>query len=100
MMTKETFLSVGSKSRDYEERQADKKKCKVFVIAHVILCTAAVTVIWVPLWFVYPHTHITRDMSIPCGDIQREAKIIRSGRKIIYSVFIFLILQQTCIMSL
>ena len=25
----------------------------------------AVTVIWVPLCFVYPHTHITRDMSIP-----------------------------------
>ena len=24
-----------------------------------------VTVIWMPLWFVYPHTHITRDMSIP-----------------------------------
>ena len=31
------------------------------------LSTPGVTVIWVPLWFaiVYPHTHITRDMSIP-----------------------------------
>ena len=41
MMTKETFRSVGSKSRDYEERQEGKKKRKVFVIAHVILRTAA-----------------------------------------------------------
>ena len=41
MMTKETFLSIGSKSRDYEERQVDKKKRKVFVTAHVIQRTAA-----------------------------------------------------------
>ena len=41
MMRKETFLSVGSKSRDYEERQVDKKKRKVFVTAHVIQRMAA-----------------------------------------------------------
>ena len=29
------------------------------------VATTTVTVIWVSLWFVYPHTHITRDMSIP-----------------------------------
>ena len=41
-----------------------------------------VTVIWVPLWFMYPHTHITRDMSIPRGDIHSTgSEMIRSGRK-------------------
>ena len=41
-----------------------------------------VTVIWVPFWFMYPHTHITRDMSIPRGDIHSTgSEMIRSGRK-------------------
>ena len=52
---------------------------------------SGVTVIWVPPSFVYPHTHITRDMSIPRGDTNStEGKII-SGRKIlkIFSIYIF-----------
>ena len=35
------FSRLRSKSRDYKERQVDKKKRKVFVTAHVVLCTAA-----------------------------------------------------------
>ena len=34
-------IDVQSKSRDYKERQVDRKKRKVFVTAHVMLRTAA-----------------------------------------------------------
>ena len=57
---------------------------------------SGVTVIWVPPLFVYPRTHITRDMSIPRGDTHSTGSE-NTGRKIRYSVFILLILQQTCI---
>ena len=51
----------------------------------------AVTVIWVPLWFVYPHTHITRDMSIPRGDIHSTGSENNKIRKedYIFSIYIF-----------
>ena len=37
----EYHCSTKTKSRDYKERQVDRKKRKVFVTAHVILRTAA-----------------------------------------------------------
>ena len=50
-----------------------------------------VTVIWVPLWFVYPHTHITGDMSIPRGDIHSTGSENNKIRKddYIFSIYIF-----------
>ena len=36
------MYSTLAKSRDYKERQVDRKKRKVFVTAHVILRTAAI----------------------------------------------------------
>ena len=50
-----------------------------------------VTVIWVPLWFVYPHAHITRDMSIPRGYICSTGRENNKIRKedYIFSIYIF-----------
>ena len=40
------------------------------ILTDIIINSAAVTVICVSPWYVYPHTHITSDMCIPGGDTQ------------------------------
>ena len=47
--------------------------------------------IWVPLWFVYPHTDITRDMNIPREDIHNTGSENNKIRKedYIFSIYIF-----------
>ena len=81
-------------------RHSDFTKCSLMISQREIMISrlvqlessySGVTVIWVPLWFVYPHTHITRDMSIPRGDIHStgsENNRIRN-EDYIFSIYIF-----------